>query len=59
MMPYSMKFPKKSEDLYKISKNEGYFFGKHLLVEKSPTATIYIYHEYTTSQSSYTHHDWL
>ena len=23
----------------KISKNEGYFFGQHPLIEKSPTAT--------------------
>ena len=29
---------KKSEDENKISKNEGYFFGQHPLVEKSPTA---------------------
>ena len=36
---------KKSEDQNKISKNEGYFFGQHPVVEKSPTATgtpIYI-----------------
>ena len=35
---YSMKFAKKSEDYYKISKNEGYFLGQHPLAEKSPTA---------------------
>ena len=39
MMPNSMKFAKKSEDKNKISKNEGYFFRQHPLVEKSPTAT--------------------
>ena len=38
-MPYSMKFAKKSEDQNKISKHEGYFFGQHPLVEKTPTAT--------------------
>ena len=45
MMPYSMKAKKKkSEDLNKISKNEGLFFEQHPLVEKSPTSTdIYIY----------------
>ena len=34
-----MKFAKKSENKNKIAKNEGYFFGQHPLVEKSPTAT--------------------
>ena len=35
---------KEWEDSYKISKNEGYFFGQHPMVEKSPTATdIYIF----------------
>ena len=28
---------------YKISKNEGYFFGQHTLVENSPTATATYY----------------
>ena len=31
---------KKREDLNKISKNEGHFFGQHHLVEKSLAATI-------------------
>ena len=34
-----MKFANKSEDSNKMSKNEGYVFGQHPLVEKSPTAT--------------------
>ena len=38
MMPFSMKFAKKSEDKNKISKNKGYFLGQHPLVVKSPTA---------------------
>ena len=41
-MPYSMKF--ENEDENKISKNEGYFFGQHPLVEKLRTGTdIYLY----------------
>ena len=40
-----MKFAKKSENKNKIAKNEGYFFGQHPLVEKSPTATdIFLAH---------------
>ena len=30
---------KKKRNLNNISKNEGYFFGQHPLVENSPTAT--------------------
>ena len=33
------KMCKKSEDQNKISKNYGYFYGQHPLVEKPPTAT--------------------
>ena len=41
---YSMKFAKRmNEKKNKIKKNEGFFFGQHSLVEKSPTTTeIYI-----------------
>ena len=41
MMPYLMKFAKKKKVKIKIKfpKNKGYFFGQHLLIEKSPTAT--------------------
>ena len=39
MMPYSMKFAKKTKIKIKLKKNEGYFFEQHPLVEKSPTPT--------------------
>ena len=43
---------KKSEVLNKISKKEGYFFGQHPLVEKSPTASgFYIYFEMNRKQN--------
>ena len=47
-----MKFAKKkSEDLNKISKNEGSFFGQHPLVENSPTATDkYLYYKFFISK---------
>ena len=39
-----MKFAQKSEDENKISKNEGYFYGQHPLVENLPTATgVYVF----------------
>ena len=35
-----MKFAKKSKINRKFQKNEGYFFGQHPLVEKSPSAPL-------------------
>ena len=37
---------KKSKNSNSISKNEGYFFGKHLLVGNSPTATALYINEF-------------
>ena len=34
-----MPFAKKAKIKIKFQKNEGYFFGQHLLVEESQTAT--------------------
>ena len=43
-MLYSMKFAKKKAKIkIKFQKKEGYFFGQHPLVEKSPTATDKMY----------------
>ena len=44
MMPYSMKFAKKTKVEIKFQKMKGtYFFGKHPLVEKSPTVTVCVH----------------
>ena len=44
MVPYSMKFAKKSEDKIKFQKINDTLLDTIPLVEKSPTATdIYIY----------------